>query len=89
MSAAPARLAGLQARKGAIVEGLDADLVLFDPDAEWTVDAARLEHRHSVTPYAGLTLRGRVLTTILRGAIIYEAGQFTPPAGMVLTAAPR
>jgi allantoinase len=89
MSAAPARLAGLGTRKGGIAAGLDADLVLFDPDAEWTVDAARLEHRHPVTPYDGLTLRGRVVTTILRGAVVFDRGLFAPASGRLLTGAPR
>ena len=40
MSAAPARLAGLDSRKGAIAVGYDADVIVWDPDAEFTVDAA-------------------------------------------------
>ena len=47
MSAAPARLAGLDGRKGAIALGHDADLVIFDPDREMIVDASRLYHRHA------------------------------------------
>ncbi len=66
MAAGPASLAGL-ARKGAIDVGMDADLVAFDPDAWFAVDAAELEHRHPVTPYAGLRVRGKVLGTWLRG----------------------
>jgi allantoinase len=74
MSAAPARLAGLTGRKGAIAVGNDADLVIWDPDAEHTIDAATLEHRHKITPYAGRMLRGAVMRTILRGETIYERG---------------
>lgn len=85
MSAAPARLAGLADRKGAIAPGRDADLVVFDPDAAWTVDPAALHHRHPVTPYAGETVSGRVLATYVRGAPVYDRGRFSPrPAGRIL-----
>ena len=84
MSSAPAALAGLTGRKGAIAVGCDADLVLFGPDDTWTVDPPRLAHRHPVTPYAGMRLRGRVRATLLRGEVIYEEGRFTPPAGHLL-----
>ena len=74
MSAAPARLAGLDGSKGRIARGHDADLIVFDPDEEWIVSGRALEHRHPVTPYEGLRLRGRVKTTILRGNIVFDAG---------------
>jgi allantoinase len=80
MSAAPARLAGLDARKGAIQPGHDADLVIFDPDREMIVDASRLYHRHAVTPYDGARLRGVVMATMLRGAIVFEHGDCIGPA---------
>jgi allantoinase len=79
MAAGPAALAGLPG-KGAIVPGRDADLVAFDETAEFTVDPARLRHRHPVTPYAGRTLTGVVRCTWLRGR---EAG--AAPAGRLLT----
>jgi allantoinase len=75
MSEAPARLAGLSGRKGAIAVGCDADLVFWDPDATHTIDPATLEHRHKITPYAGRTLRGAVMRTLLRGETIYERGK--------------
>jgi allantoinase len=76
MSAAPAHLAGLTATKGAIAAGRDADLVICDPDAAWTVSASSLHHRHSVTPYDGMTLRGVIRTTMLRGEVVFEEGEF-------------
>jgi allantoinase len=65
MSAAPARLLGIQS--GAIRPGLRADLVAWNPDADFTVHAADLLQRHPVTPYLGATLRGVVQHTWLRG----------------------
>jgi allantoinase len=84
MSAAPARLAGLDGRKGAIAAGRDADLVVFDPDATFRVDPASLHHRHPVTPYAGRMLHGVVLETWLRGRTIHDRGRFAAPAGTTL-----
>ena len=75
LAAAPAALAGLSRVKGTIVVGLDADLVIWDPDEETTVDPRSLYHRHAVTPYAGARLRGRVHTTILRGETVFDDGK--------------
>jgi allantoinase len=74
MSERPARLAGLAGRKGAIVPGADADLVVWDAEAEWTVAGARLHHRHPLTPYEGRTLRGVVRATFVRGVRVFERG---------------
>jgi allantoinase len=85
MSAAPAALAGLDRRKGAIKPGYDADLVIVDPDREMTVDASRLYHRHTVTPYDGARLRGVVMATMLRGEIVFEHGDCVgSPTGKTL-----
>jgi allantoinase len=78
MASGPAALAGLPG-KGAIAPGYDADLVAFDSGASFTVDPARLAHRHPVTPYAGQTLTGVVRRTWLRGQ---ETGE--TPAGRLL-----
>ncbi|MGF1647571.1 MAG: allantoinase AllB, partial [Kineosporiaceae bacterium] len=66
MASGPADLAGLP-RKGRIAVGADADLCVLAPDAQWVVDPAALHHRHPVTPYAGMGLRGVVRATYLRG----------------------
>ena len=84
LAAAPARLAGLT-QKGSIAPGNHADLVVFDSDAEWQVDASLLHHRHPVTPYHGERLRGRVRATYLRGELIYDAHDVhAPPRGRLL-----
>jgi allantoinase len=85
LCAGPARLAGLDGRKGAIAVACDADLLIWNPDATFRVDAARLHHRHKVTPYAGRELTGVVETTFLRGRKIFERGEIlSPAAGQVL-----
>jgi allantoinase len=76
MSHRPARLVGLHGRKGRLAPGSDADMVVFDPEAEFTATSERLHHRHKVTPYEGRVLRGRVEMTFLRGRKVYEAGNF-------------
>jgi allantoinase len=87
MSAAPARLAGLHARKGAIAPGCDADLAVFDPDAEFLVEPSRLFHRHPLSPYVGSVLPGVVTQTWLRGAKVYQDGEIVgAPRGRVLLA---
>ena len=81
MAAAPARLTGL-ADRGAIAPGLRADLTVFAPDEQFVVDPARLLHRHPVTPYAGMTLRGVVHQAWLAGEPItpgQRAGRLAVP----------
>jgi allantoinase len=84
-----ARLLGL-AGKGAIAVGMDADLVLVDPDESWTVAHDTLHSRHRRSPFVGRTLRGRVLRTWVRGRTVYErdAGPCDPGGARVLRPAP-
>lgn len=84
----PAALAGISGRKGTIAPDCDADLVIWDPDAEFVVDQSTLHHRHKLTPYHGMRLRGRVLETWLRGERVYDRGDFPRRAsGHLLSAA--
>jgi allantoinase len=85
MSRAPARLAGLDGRKGAIAAGYDADLVVWNPDAEYSVEPGKLHHRHKLSPYVGQVLPGVVQATYLRGEKVYDRGGFPlSPTGHVL-----
>lgn len=68
-----ASFAGLGRRKGQLTPGFDADIVVWDPDAAWTVRTDDLRFRHPVSPYVGEGLFGRVLQTILRGTTIFSS----------------
>lgn len=81
MAQRPAEIAGVP-RKGRIAPGYDADLVAFAADETFTVDPARLYHRHPVTPYAGRELTGVVRRTWLRGREV----DGSRPAGRLLSA---
>lgn len=72
LSTAPARLAGLE-RKGAIEVEKDADFVVWDPDGVTEVVGSGLEHRHPLTPYEGMQLRGKVEKVTLGGQTLYTA----------------
>jgi allantoinase len=74
MSEQPASLCGLDARKGAIKPGADADLVLFDPDDRTTVTGAALMQRHKLTPYGGRVLCGAVRATYVGGVNVWRDG---------------
>jgi allantoinase len=81
----PARLAGLEKRKGCIAAGYDADFVIWDPEGKFRVDGRRLQQRHKLTPYDGRELYGVVASTYLRGRKIFERGNFlTGPTGTIL-----
>jgi allantoinase len=85
----PARLAGLERRKGSIAVGYDADLVVWNPEAAFDVAPEQLHHRHKLTPYRGRRLYGEVEITFLRGEKIFERGRFsTAPRGAVLRREP-
>ncbi|HKS09091.1 MAG TPA: allantoinase AllB [Pyrinomonadaceae bacterium] len=68
-----ARQVSLTSRKGSIAVGCDADIILWNPNKEFIVDAAHLEHRHKLTPYEGESLSGVVEKTFLRGRKIYDS----------------
>lgn len=92
MAAGPSKLAGLAHKKGRLAPGFDADFVIFDLDAEWTVTPADLHFRHPISPYLGERIVGKVINTYLRGDCIYEQGNFLgSPRGRehTLTSNPR
>lgn len=66
----PARLLGLEA--GTLGPGVPADVTIFDPDAEWTIDPQHFRSRSRNTPFAGWNVRGRVETVVVSGEIRYS-----------------
>ncbi len=85
MSTSPARLAGLDTRKGSIAPGHDADFVVFDPNAELQITAEMLRCRHPLSPYVGEKLHGQVVSTYVCGRQVFHRGVFAEqPHGCAL-----
>jgi allantoinase len=74
---APARLAGLDGRKGTIATGYDADIVIWNPDQQFQIEPGILQHRHKLTPYIGQFVDGVIEKTFMGGEKIYDNGQLT------------
>lgn len=69
---APADAFGLSSHKGRLAPGMDADLVVVDPDATWTISNEDALSRCGWTPYDGVECRARIESTFLRGVEIYR-----------------
>jgi dihydropyrimidinase len=72
---------GLYPQKGTIAVGSDADIVLWDPKREVTIDVAMMHDNMDYTPYQGQQVTGWPITTISRGEIIWHDGKVTASAG--------
>ncbi len=85
----PAKIYGLYPRKGTIVIGSDADLVLWDPERAVTLTNAMLHHNVDYTPYEGMKLRGWPKLTLSRGEVVWNDGvvSATPGRGQFLPCA--
>jgi dihydropyrimidinase len=86
----PARMFGLYPRKGTIVPGADADLVLWDPTRTVTITNQLMQHIIDYTPYEGMQVTGWPVTTIRRGQVVMQDGivQAEPGSGQFLARAP-
>jgi dihydroorotase len=74
LSTSPAGILGLQGQ-GALVEGVAANLIVFDPEAEVLVDPASFASRSRNSPWAGRRLKGRVLYTVYGGNLVVRDGE--------------
>lgn len=70
----PAKLYGLYPRKGSIMVGGDADLVLWDAGRETVITQQKLHHGADYTPFEGLAVKGWPVMTLLRGQVVAEDG---------------
>ena len=70
MSLAPAKILNIPA--GSLSVGENADIVIFDPNEEFTVDVNKLHGKSKNTPFKGMKLYGKVKYTVLNGNIVYK-----------------
>ncbi|HUH40236.1 MAG TPA: dihydropyrimidinase [Castellaniella sp.] len=80
-STQPAKLYGLYPRKGSIMIGADADIVLWDPKRQVQIRNQDLHHNVDYTPYEGRTVTGWPMMTFSRGRLVSKDFQFTGQAG--------
>ena len=81
VSTAPAKLFGLYPRKGTIAVGSDADIVIFDANAEQVISASTHHMRVDYSMFEGIRVRGVTKTVLSRGNVIIDNGKFTGRAG--------
>lgn len=81
LSENPARLFGLYPRKGALLPGSDADVVIYDPEPESVIQAHNMHYLAGYSPYEGMRVSGEVRTVISRGEIIVDRGEFMGQPG--------
>lgn len=72
MSYNPAKVIGMDGERGSIEVGKLADIVIFNPEMEHLVNAAEFESKGKNSPYIGQLLKGRVVTTICEGNVVYQ-----------------
>ena len=77
----PAKLYGLNPRKGTIAIGSDADIAIWDPDKQVTIENRLLHHDVDYTPYEGMRITGWPVTTLVRGTRVWDRGEFRGETG--------
>ena len=70
----PAVLTGLCRTKGTLKQGMDADIVVWDPTIDADTRKESLHHRHKLTPYENKKLKGKVLATFVGGSQVFDSG---------------
>ena len=78
---APAKLFGMYPKKGSLVAGGDADLVIFDPEAKGVVSAKTSQHNVDYSAYEGMKLKGLPVSVLLRGKFAVRDGKYVGEQG--------
>jgi allantoinase len=78
-STGPARRFGLYPQKGTLQPGSDADVVLYDAAASWTIHSKDLHALAHWSPYEGRPVRGQVVQTLVRGRTVFKNGKILDP----------
>ncbi len=81
LSAEPARCFGLSGKKGDLEPGADADIVIWDPNAEWTLTAENMNMATDYSPWEGCVMKGCARAVFLRGELSAENGRVIRPNG--------
>jgi dihydroorotase len=91
VATSPARAFGLDSSKGCVAPGLDADLVIADLDAPWTISNQDVLSKCGWTPYDGVECRARIQATFVRGKAVFEDGRVVgqPGDGAMALASPK
>lgn len=74
----PAKLCGYQHKKGKLAKGYDADLCIWDPNAEFTVASDIIHFKNKANPYMDKTLKGCVHATVVRGKFAFKRSEVKP-----------
>ena len=74
-SSTPAKLFGLWPQKGSLMPGADADIVLFDPQVQWTMGQSSLHMATDYTAYEGIEINGKIVKVYSRGELIIDGEQ--------------
>jgi allantoinase len=84
MSYNPAKFVNLHHKKGMVAKGMDADLVIWDPEEEFTITSDAIRYKNKITPYLGKKVKGRIHKTYLAGKLVYEHDNFNGPYGSII-----
>ena len=81
VSTRPAKIFGLYPRKGSITIGADADILIWDPKAKWTISAKTHRMKVDYNPYEGREVTGVPTKVLLRGQVVVEDQKFIGKVG--------